>query len=999
MKKISFTGLLFLLFLVMHLATIAQPKFIPDALKTKLQGKTKLPDIMKEVDAYYDEQQNSATNPNKNGPKLEEEGKAYTHWKRWEWWMSSHLDANGNFVNYRIKNAEALNENDRKWNNEINSTLRRVNTPKKTATEREQASANALLDEGEGTEAAFGDWTVIGPTAEGTTSDGDIKGLGRFDRIAFHPSNASIFYVGSPTGNLWKTSDGGSSWASVTDGLANPGIAGIAISPTNGNTIYILTGDGDSYTPGFLVYDFGSSRASSGVYKSTDGGASWSKMGDLYTGGDYEGHKLSISPTNGNYLFATTSQGIYRTTNGGTSWTLVRSGEHWDVEFKTSTDSTVYATTGGSILYSTQGGRSGTWNTATTDFSVAASGRIELAVTAANNSYVYAVCGNAAVGSYTGTFRSTNSGVSFTRRSNTPNILGSEENGLDDNDQSGYDLDIAAKPTDANYVATCGLNVWVSNGSNGASSMVWSTKYREGYAGAANKYIHPDVHAVAYNPINNWLYACSDGGVYRSTDDGTSWTNLSAGLITTQFYSMAMRDSDADGDADGLGLIGGAQDNGIKLRPASGSTVFDHVICCDGYGVAINSDNPDLLYYNINRSFYRSTNGGTTNTFVIGGTGVVTFFSDVAIDYSNPDTVYLGGTTTRRSYNGFVSTNLSVVQNTRRVLTTCPSNTARLYGSGGTDLVRSDDRIATWITKSGNPGWPAGSLTLNDIKPYPFSSLEVYVAFGGYSAGNKVLRSLDGGDTWTNWSGGLPNVPTYSLAVATEGVYVGTELGVYFRGYSMTDWIPFYNDLPRTPVTSLWVNNNGLIYASTFGRGAWLSSRHSACTNLLTISGTRTGQYYFEASDAVTATITTAGTNGDEIFTQGGNSVTLNPGFEIKAGSFFKGYIAPCSNGGIPVASKSTGTEVVYLPRIRELNNGNNLPLNKENYFSVKDAVIEINLTNAAKVNMLAKQKDGTWVSFYPEIELEKGLFSLPYPNVFTSEIKILINNKPVPKL
>ncbi|MBL7732217.1 MAG: hypothetical protein JNM88_13640, partial [Chitinophagaceae bacterium] len=397
---------------------------------------------------------------------------------------------------------------------------------------------------------------------------------------------------------------GGTTWESVTDGLSNPGVAGVVVSPTNGNIVYVLTGDGDSYSPGYLVYDYGSSRPSIGVFKSTDGGNSWTQTGSLYTGGDYEGHELAISPTDGNHLLAATSQGIYRTTNGGTTWTQVKTGEHWDVVFKPGSNTTVYASSGSGIFYSTDGGV--TWNTATTDFSVAAAGRIQLAVSPANTNYVYAIGGaTPAAGQFTGIFRSTNSGVSYTRRCNTPNVLGSEENGLDANNQGAYDLGITVKPSDENYVATCGLNVWVSNGSNGASSMVWSTKYREGYAGAANKYIHPDVHAVAYNPLNDNLYAATDGGFYRSTDDGTSWTNLSAGLITSQFYGMAMRDADADGDADGLQILAGAQDNGIKHRTVAGPTVFNHVICCDGYGSAISPDDPDVMYYNINSNFYR----------------------------------------------------------------------------------------------------------------------------------------------------------------------------------------------------------------------------------------------------------------------------------------------------------------------------------------------------------------------------------------------------------
>jgi photosystem II stability/assembly factor-like uncharacterized protein len=979
----------------------AAQKHIPQDLQQQLRGKTKLSDIMQVVDAYYDNGRKNIARDEEEGEGVDESNE-YVHWKRWEWWMSSHLDANGNFVpNLNRLNHSALYAEDRKWGAAFNNDMQqsRSMAPQRTALEIEQLAMSGRAGNGgeEPNNLSYGNWTVIGPTADGT-GPGDIKGLGRFDRIAFHPTNANTFYVGAPSGNLWKTMDGGSTWASVTDGLANPGVAGIAISPTNGNIVYMLTGDGDSYNPGYFVYDYGSSRASIGVFKSTDGGTTWNSTGALFTGGDYEGHRLRVSPTNGNYLFATTSQGIYRTTDGGTTWTQVKTGEHWDIEFKPNNDSVVYATSGSAIFYSTQGGRTGTWLTATTDFSVAGARRIELATSPNNANYVYALCGAAGSGTFTGIFRSVNNGVDYTRRTNTPNILNSSTTGTGSGEQSDYDLGICVKPTDAERIATCGLCVWRSNGSNGGTAMVFSTVYRESF-GPGSAYIHPDVHDVQYNPLNNILYAATDGGVYRSSDDGVNWTNISAGLTTSQFYGLSMRDANADGEGDGVGFLTGAQDNGMKYRSNAGPSVFAHVICCDGYGTAIDADDPNVLYMNINNGFYRSLDGG----FTAAGLLTVTFFSPLCVDYTDPDTMYIGGSTTRRTFNGTAAspTYSNFTGNTRRVLTNCPSNQARLYGSGGTSLIRSDDRAATWTTKSGTPGWPVGTFTINDIDVYPTNSLEVYACFGGYSAGNKVMRSVDGGDNWTNWSGSLPNLPCYGLAVATEGVYVGTEIGVYFRGYTMTDWVPFYNGMPRTPVTELAVNSNGLIYASTFGRGTWLGNRRSACTNVVTISGSRTGQYYYEASSGVNATITATGSSGDEIYSQAGDSVVMRPGFEMKAGTYFKAYIAPCSNGGIPVASRSgeANNNVVMAPRINEVKPGTKNPASTTNYFSIADGKIEFSIKEKGTIEMFGKQTDGTWKSFYPPQTLYPGFYHLPAPNAFTGEVKVKFNRSDLQRL
>ena len=970
--------ILFGLFLLIGIGLKAQINNIPQALKIKLQGKTTLPAIMKEVEDYY-----ANEGRNEHGNEVEEGENSYQHWKRWEWWMSSHLDANGNFINISKANRKALDSLNAKWRVPLLQDA--DNFRQQPLGENTAANFNGD-NPANFTGLTYGQWWNVGPTINANGA-GDIKGIGRLDRIAFHPTDANIIYVGAPMGQLWKTTNGGASWTSMTDALSNPGIAAIAISPTNGNVIYILTGDGDSHVPGYFVYDHGASAASGGCFRSIDGGGTWVKMGDLYTGVDgYTCHKLAISETNENYLFATTTKGIYRTVNGGDSWTQVKTGMDWDIKFKPGSDSTIYATSDSAIFYSTQGGRINTWDTATTNFSIDRSGRIELAVSANSPSYVYALCGNASVGSFTGIFRSGNSGVDYTRKCNTPNILGSTESGSDYDDQSVYDLGITVKPTNAEFVATAGLTVWVSNGNNGATSMVWSTKYREGNAGAANKYIHPDVHAVAYNPLDNNLYAVSDGGIFRSTDDGTSWTDLSAGITNTQLYGMSMKDTDGDGDADGLAIISGAQDNGIKYRSGLGST-FSHLYCCDGASTAINGLHPATLYMAINNGIYKSTDEGVSSSWKYSSD----YFSPIALDYTAPDTVYLGGNTTKRSFNGLNSLNLNVGVSTSRVLVTTPSNQLRLYGSSGSDIIASNNRGVNWL----NIIWPAGgpTLTINDIKTYPTNSNEVYVCFGGYSDSNKVKRSTNSGGVWEDWTGSLPNVPTYALAVGTEGVYLGTELGVFFRSYSMTDWVPFYNGMPRIPITKLVLNNNGTIYASTFGRGIWYSERRgSTCSDLLYVTGLHNGAWYYEANIGANSVLTTPGSSGTEIFIQAGDTVVLRPGFEVKAGAFFNGYIAPCNNGGVPSTSAKGGKTGMLVPHLKEFLPAKKQPLQKINYFQVVKDSIEFNLVQKGILKMMIKKEDGSWALFYPEDSFYPGFYSLPVPHSKIMEFKFLLN-------
>jgi hypothetical protein len=959
--------LLFTLPALLCLSISLRSQEINPALQQKLRGKNTLPEIMKVVDAYYEnEGKKERIQKNEAGED------AYNHWKRWEWWMLSHLDSAGGFTNINQRNENAFNADAQRWSGVLK------NKYPVTAAPHHETQRTETPD------APFGNWAFLGPTAEGT-GVGDIKGLGRMDRIAFHPTNANIIYAGSPSGGLWQTNNGGTTWNMITGSLPALGVSALAISAAAPATIYLLTGDGNSFGSGFAVYNYGSSLPCIGIYKSTDGGVTWTKASNIYNGtGNFVGHQLSVSSTNANYIYAATNQGLYRSTDGALTWQQVRTGNHWDVELKPGNDSTVYTSQGGVVAYSAQGGRGGTFSNATFDFDISSAARIELAVSGNNNNYVYALCsGVPAFGEYKGLFRSVNSGAAFARRSNTPNIFSSSKTGNDIDDQSTYDLALCVKPTDANFVLTGGLCVWRSNGSNGGSSMVYSTVYRESF-GTATEYIHPDVHAVLYNPLNGYIYAATDGGIYRSINDGVAWVNLSAGVSTTQFYHFSMRDANADGEMDGTQILGGAQDNGIKYRPNNSATVFNHLVCCDGFGSAIKPNNPNVLYYNSNDLFLKTTDGGPNGFFV----SFCNFFAPIAIDYNFPDTVYLGGGTTRRSYNGFATAaNLTVSTNTGRVLTTCPSNSARLYGSGTTDVLRSDDRAATWVTKSGTTGWPAGTFTINSIKTFPSNSLEVYVGMGGYSTGNKVMRSTNGGDSWSNWSGTLPNVPVHSLAVTVEGVYAGTEIGVYFRDYSMSDWIPFYNGLPRIAITDLWPNANGLLYASTFGRGIWTSPRRSTCSDFVTASGDKDGPWYYEANRAVTATITSSGSQGSEIFLQGGDSILLKPGFHVKAGSYLLGYIAPCKTGGIPVAGKNGAT--YFIPHLSEVKPQVQQPLQPQNYYQVTDERLFFNVIEKSRLQIQTLQADGSFTDIYPDDIIYPGLYVLPKPQ---GDVRVLLN-------
>ena len=179
-------------------------------------------------------------------------------------------------------------------------------------------------------------------------------------------------------------------------------------------------------------------------------------------------------------------------------------------------------------------------------------GRTVIGVTPANPDYVYLLISNSSA-TFQGVYRSTNSGDSFSLRANSPNILGYDTNGNDNSGQGWYDLTIAVDPNDEETIFTGGIHIWKST--NGGSTYDIQAYWY--YPDTSLPYVHADVHILHY--VGNTLYTGTDGGIFRTTNSGTTWTDLSETLSISQFYRIGGYDN-AD-----LKVIGGTQDNGSNL--------------------------------------------------------------------------------------------------------------------------------------------------------------------------------------------------------------------------------------------------------------------------------------------------------------------------------------------------------------------------------------------------------------------------------------------------
>ncbi|MDX1477842.1 MAG: YCF48-related protein [Saprospiraceae bacterium] len=822
-------------------------------LKAKLAGQTTLRQIITVVDAHYADLQARGLDRNPGEPKLK-------HWKRWEWYLSGRLGPNGEFVDIPSRISRAL--------------VQRQAMPQPRST--------------------ISDWTFVGPSVSTAgNSSGSLNGLGRVDRIAFHPSDPDIIYVGTPAGGLWRTTDGGSNWFPLTDHITSPGISGIVVSHANPDHLYILTGDGDSNVGGGFVAAWGYIRPSIGVLKSTDGGITWQQTGVLSIN-TYYGYRLVQDPNNANVLFAATSDGLFRTVDAGNSWQMVRGGLHYDFAFRPGSSDTTITSQAGSVFYSVNGGDA--WSAASLDSTIDANGRVELAVTPANPDLVYALAGPRIDSTtFNGLFQSTDGGLNFVQRSNSPNILSGASDGNGDNDQANYDLGLCASPVQANTIITAGILLWKST--NGGLLLNNLTTYTQDPG--ETWYVHPDMHDVAYNPLDNKLYAAGDGGLYVSTDDGENWTDISVGIAVTQCYHMAGTSADINK------LLIGSQDNGVKLRE-SNTPDFPHIAGGDGFDVAFAAGSTSKFYTSINKSVVRFWNDGD-NFADISPTGF-NWFDPVATHISDPDMVWVGSADTifRSDDEGSSWDTLSVAGSW--ALATCPNNANRVYAAGASwftpdtagTVSRSDNLGDTWTTISGTTGFPVNFTKVNDIAVHPSNSSIVWIVFGGFDPGVKVFRSLNAGASWTNMSGSIPNVPVNCIAIDDNGdAYIGSDIGVFYRPDSYDDWIPFSNALPVVPVTEV-ILYNSLLRAATFGRGVWQSSKPSSCSVALSISAALEGDLYFEASGSVVSTSVIFGGVGTDISFKAGDYVRLDPGFHVPAGNQFLAFRGDCTSGGVP---------------------------------------------------------------------------------------------------
>ena len=726
---------------------------------------------------------------------------------------------------------------------------------------------------------------------------------GRINAMAYDSVNNIVYAGSAPGGGVWKSSDNGANWTPLTDDQPSLVIGAITLDPTNPQIIYVGTGEanfnGDAY--------YGA-----GILKSTNGGASWTTIGASTFGGKYVTgrfvgvhiSKIAIDPNsaaNNRTIFVASDAGLYQSTDNGATFNLklgyasvttATPSYINDVIVDSSTNpSTVYAAWGYAVVStrgiyngfyrSTDGGN--TWPSPAANGQPGAvgvppaptgtgyptgnsgtnpPGRMSLSYFPPNatltNGKLYMLLANANDQSSLGVWSSLDRGSTWTQVTQAcnynanagclsgPDLLGGDKPGA--GEQGFYDIYVKADPSDAtgNTIYVGGVNLWKS------------TTGGVNFTDITNVYTtlsftpHPDQHDLVFygNASPRAFFMGNDGGVYASTNGGTSFTDnngTGAGaLAITEYYGGSTTANFVTNPI----IYSGTQDNGNQKY--NGVLTWTQPYGGDGGFTATDPNNPNISYEEyVHLRISKTTDGGATWTQTTNGLSVpdpidgssgdnisgALFIAPFIMDRANANHLLAGSSLVNETKNG--AANWVPISpafgGSISALAIAPSDNTKTYYAG-----TSTGKVE--VTTNGGTNWTdisagtAGALGryVTFFAVNPNNSQDVVVSFSGFNSdngttsGKHIYRSTNGGTSWSDISLFLPDAPVNSVLfdpTKPDTVYAGGDVGFYFTTNGGTSWLQFQTGLPNVPIQQLYTDSAfTTILAATHGRSTYALS-------------------------------------------------------------------------------------------------------------------------------------------------------------------------------
>lgn len=699
--------------------------------------------------------------------------KEQKQFERWAYYWKDRVYADGSFPNENLGyfNAGIIDQNGKLQNSINNKALQTEMT-----------------------------WENIGtqgmPDPNGYPNYPQIGRLNSFLRFP-HPTDEAqdILFVGAPTGGIWKSENNGTDWTPILDNVAGIGITDIKSSDTeyfSTTTLYVSTGDYDS-----------DQLRSIGVLKSTDGGATFQSTNLSFSLSEQEVTSNLIVLSKDTVIVGTKHH-IYKTTDGGINWNskLTDTLNTMDYGRFVISDNNIFCISiWGDVYYSNNRGED--WVSIKSGVNY-----LDKLALFIDEGVLFSIDINGQLAYF-----------DWSNWINVGNPVPTYEA------QQGYNQTLVVEN-----------NLVISGGVDGFhttdSADTWY-KSLNGYwqdASSEGSYIHPDFHTMGLldnDPSTYKYWTCNDGGLsyieYADENDlKPTITYKSDKCIVTQLYSVAITPNSSDGN-----MLQGNQDNdGFSREMHNGSMQWIAVMAGDGTATAIDYTDPNIRFLGGTYGQLIITTQGFSNNY--GGEAYLEvqgadFIWPLEINTVDHNKLYAGGDDVylldMEGSTPFTALNA----NTGQVFFINTHNDA-IFAIGETLVKKSLDSGQNWILI--NQASTNSSAKINSIDFSGTNPDYVYVTCASYIDGDKVFSSVDGGQSWTNISAGLPNVKMQEILIAQNGeqevLYLATELGVYFK-IGSGNWERLGgNSLPNVIVNDIDINyTENVLVAATFGRGLW----------------------------------------------------------------------------------------------------------------------------------------------------------------------------------
>lgn len=653
-------------------------------------------------------------------------------------------------------------------------------------------------------------WSPIGPTGVVSTYPSQWGVVsGRVRALAVHPTSVNTAYIGPAAGGIWKTTDGGTTWSDVGVSLASLTFGAIAIDPGNSNVVY--AGAGES-----IRYWNTTTYSGKGIYKSTNAGASWTQITSGFGTTTHFG-ALRVSPTNSNMVFAALGSGYYYASSPGNEglWRSTNAGTTWTrtLNVDDGFDVLPHPTTI-NLVFGATGGAASTAGVYRSTDTGAGWTKMTTGLPASTTIERVQLAISPAGSNLIYALIYNTSGTVTVYRSSDTGTTWSAVSSSYSTAQGWYDLTLAVNPANPGEVYIGTEELRRSTDSARTFSYVGGSYWSQA--------MHVDFHVMAFAPSNaSYRYVGCDGGIYRSTDGGLNWGQLNSVLPTLQYYRIGSHPTNQNT------IMGGSQDNGVYRTTNGGVGNWTLVSTGDGMECFYDYTTPATVYASTQYgALVKSTTGGGYGTF----TGIKPTTGDnwawtapFFIHPTTSSTIYTASQRPWRSTDGggtwtdlVGSTVTTYTINTMAQSPVTPNNMilAASEGLGSwpatPPVFVSTNGGTSWTNVTANIGGTARFITR--VLFHPTAGNTCFVVRSGFSSGNKIWRSTNLGTAWTNVSGDLPDVPHNDLFVdpanPTE-MYTANDLGVYRTTNGGTTWTRQGNGMPYVPAIDFDYFNAG----------------------------------------------------------------------------------------------------------------------------------------------------------------------------------------------